>query len=423
VCSSDLTLKQAFDKISTATGGAVTATYSAATDKLSLSSASPIILGSANDTSNFLQVVQLTNNGTGTVTSAGSLGKVQLANTLANSNLKTTVSDGGSGAGQFTINGVAISFNASTDGLQNILDRINNSTAGVLATYDPLSNRFSITNKTTGDMGISLSDVTGNFLAATGLSGGALQRGKNLLYTINGGPQLTSQTNVVTGSSSGIAGLSVTALKEGGSATVTVSKDTQKIKTAINDFVSEYNRVQSLIDSQTATTTDPTGKIIPGTLTGQTEADEIASKLRNITYSPIAGGSSVVSQLAALGVVSNGKDNSLSLSDTTTLDAALSNNLSAVQQLFTNSKDGIAVQLSSYIDHTIGDGGTLIAKQNDLTQQATDVDTQVANMERLITSDQDRMTQEFVAMESAQQKINQQLSFLQQRFGGSSPTG
>jgi len=35
-----------------------------------------------------------------------------------------------------------------------------------------------------------LEDVTGNFLTATGLNGGSLARGKNCLYTINGGGQL-----------------------------------------------------------------------------------------------------------------------------------------------------------------------------------------------------------------------------------------
>ncbi len=50
-------------------------------------------------------------------------------------------------------------------------------------------------------------------------------------------------------------GLSVTALAEG-AATVSVSTDTAKIKTAINDFLTEYNKTQSGIDTQTASTTD-----------------------------------------------------------------------------------------------------------------------------------------------------------------------
>jgi len=43
-----------------------------------------------------------------------------------------------------------------------------------------------------------MQDVTGNFLAATGLSGGTLQHGANLQYNINGGGTLTSLSNTIT---------------------------------------------------------------------------------------------------------------------------------------------------------------------------------------------------------------------------------
>ena len=171
---------------------------------------SEVILGSAADTSNFLQVAQLYNNGTDSVTSASALGRVNTTVNLSDSDLATAITDGGSGQGEFTINGVAISYDASSDSIQNVLDRINSSTAGVTATYDTLNNRFTLTNNSTGDVGISMQDVTGNFLAATGLSSGTLTHGQNLLYTLNGGTQslVTSQSNTITQSSSGITGLS-----------------------------------------------------------------------------------------------------------------------------------------------------------------------------------------------------------------------
>ena len=62
VASTD-TLGQVFDKIATATVGVVTASYDPGTDKLTLSSAGTILLGSAADTSNFLQIAKLENEG------------------------------------------------------------------------------------------------------------------------------------------------------------------------------------------------------------------------------------------------------------------------------------------------------------------------------------------------------------------------
>ena len=149
-----------------------------------MTSSSPITLGSDTDTSNFLQSAELYNNGTGTtVSSAAALGGVNLSTTLNNANLSTPISDGGSGDGEFTINGVAINYDASTDTVTDVLQRINDSAAGVTATYDSLNNTFQLSNKTTGDVGISLQDVTGNFLAATGLSSGTLQAGKQSCST------------------------------------------------------------------------------------------------------------------------------------------------------------------------------------------------------------------------------------------------
>src|SRR5580693_5115066 len=58
------TLQSVFDQINTATNGAVTASYNSSTDEITLSSSAPITLGSAADTSNFLQATQLYSNGT-----------------------------------------------------------------------------------------------------------------------------------------------------------------------------------------------------------------------------------------------------------------------------------------------------------------------------------------------------------------------
>ena len=158
-----------FDKIATATSNAVTASYDKTTDKITLSSSSAITLGTAADTSNFLQVAKLYNNNSGAITSSDNLGRVSTNTTLSNANLATPITSDGS----FTINGVSINYSASSDTIQSVLSSINSSAAGVSASYDTTNNRFVLANKTTGDVGISLQDVTGNFLAATGLAGGA----------------------------------------------------------------------------------------------------------------------------------------------------------------------------------------------------------------------------------------------------------
>ncbi|MEN9603022.1 MAG: hypothetical protein RIS56_2628, partial [Verrucomicrobiota bacterium] len=56
--------------------------------------------------------------------------------------------------------------------------------------------------------------------------------------------------------------------------------------------------------------------------------------------------------------------------------------------------------------------------QDALTKQSSAIDTQVTDLEKRVQSNRQRLIDSFVQMETAQQTINQQLKFLQQRFGG-----
>jgi flagellar hook-associated protein 2 len=412
-------LQTVFDNIATATQNKVVASYDSGLDQITLTSSdnSEIILGSAADTSNFLQVAKLYNtDAAGPVSSASALGSVNLGAAMANAHLATPLSDGGSGQGQFTINGVSISYNAGTDSVQNVLDRINSSTAGVTAAYDPLMDQFVLSNKSGGDTGLVLQDVPGqgNFLAATGLSGGSFVHGKNLVYTINGGSPMVSQSNTITPASSGISGVSVTFLKQA-DVTVTVGNDTDTIKSAIQKFISDYNTVQSFIGTQAATSTDSAGKVTAGLLTGDLDAARLVSSLRSLSFSAVSGLSSSLDQLADLGIQTNGKDNTITLADSGALDSALQNNLNSVQALFSDSTNGIGARLDSFLTSTIGDSGTLTSHLTALTKQSSDIDAQVANLEKIITADSNKWTKEFQDMEQAQAQINQQLSYLTQQ--------
>jgi flagellar hook-associated protein 2 len=415
--ATDDTLQAVFDKISTATGNTVSGSYDSASDKIVLTSSSEIILGSATDSSNFLQTARLTNNGTGSISSSLSLGSVRLTDTLNATDFSTPISDGGSGAGEFKINGVSISFNASTDSVANVISRINASSAGVTASYDTVNDRFVLASKATGDMGIALEDVTGNFLGATGLSAGTLSRGNNLVYTINDGDTLTSQSNTITEASSGISGLSVAVSKEDSSTTVTVGNNTGAIKTAVQDFISAYNKVQSMVDSYTASSTDSTGKVSAGILAGDSDAQSISGSLRKLVYTTISGLTGSINHLDDLGIQTNGKDSTISLANETALTDALSNHLADVKDFFSNATSGLAIGMDSFITKTIGDNGTLITHQDNLTKQASAIDDQIEKMERIIAADKARMTASFVAMETAQAGINQQLAYLTKTFG------
>ncbi len=194
-------LQDVFDAISTATGGTVAGTYDPTADEVTLTSTGgPIVLGAANDSSNFLSAMMLTNNGGTVVTSAAALGALQVGNPLATAGTATALSgQDGSGNGSFTVNGVSVAYNVNTDTLSTVLGRINNSGAGVTASYDATDDRILLTNTATGDLGVGVADVSGNLMAALGLtgSGAALTRGANAQFQVNNGALQTSESNTL----------------------------------------------------------------------------------------------------------------------------------------------------------------------------------------------------------------------------------
>ena len=415
------TLKDVFDRIDAATTSNIKGSYDATTDTITLTrlggGGASLVVGSATDTSNFLSVARLSNNGTNELVSASSLGSVTPANALSSANFQTTVSDGGAGTGEFKINGVSIAFNASSDSVQNLMDRINASAAGVNMSYDRINDQFTLTNKVTGNLGVAVEDVTGNFLAAAGLvTGSSFIAGNDALFTINGGSELSSHSNSLTEETTGIDGVSIALLKTGTS-TLSLASDTSAIKGAIKNFIEDYNRAQSTIDSLTSSSTDSAGKVTRSTLAGDTDANEIASKLRAISYNQATGLTGTLNSLAKIGIDTNGDSDQLTLNDETALDDAIANHLSELKNLFNDPDKGIATQLNAYLEKMIGDDGAVITKQDALTKQSSEIDIQVTDLEKRVQSNRQRLIDSFVQMETAQQTINQQLKFLQQRFG------
>ena len=414
------TLQDVFDRIATATPGNIQGSYDPVTDTITLQrpggTGPALVIGSATDSSNFFSVSRLANNGTSQLTSSSSLGSIKPASLLNAANFQTAVTDGGAGAGVFKINGVSISFNAGSDSVQNLMDRINASAAGVSISYDRITDQFTLTNKVTGNLGVALEDVTGNFLAAAGLTTGAtFQAGNDLLYTINGGSTLSSHSNSLTSDSTGIDGLSLAVLKTGTS-TVTLEADTGAIKGAIKSFIEDYNRAQTTIDSLTSSSTDSSGKVTRSTLAGDSDTNEIASKLRGIAFNQSTGLTGVLNSLSKIGIDSTGDNDLLNLEDESALDAAIANNLGGLKSLFNDPTNGIATKLSAYLDKTIGEDGTLIARQDALTKQSSQIDTQVSDLEKRVQANRQRLLESFTLMETTQATLNQQLKFLQQRF-------
>ncbi len=405
------TLQNVFDHISTATGGTVTGSYDPTADKVTLTSSSgELLLGAGNDTSNFLQVMKLANSGGPAATSSSSLGIVKTTATLANAALRTTpTAIDGSGNGSFSINNVSISYNYNTDSVSSIMTKINQSAAGVTASYDSSSDRMVLTNKNTGDTAISLSESAGGLLAALGLTSTGFTHGKNAQFTLNDSTTvLTSASNTLDASAHGITGLSVI-VNSTGTQTLTVQSDTATMQTAVQDFLDKFNAVQDTIETKTKITTTA-GKTTTSVLSDNREIQSWARQLQEMAFNPVSGVTGSITKLDDLGIDFDGTTGHLVIKDSGKFNAAIANKPEDVQGYFSANGQGQVPQMYGLLTTLMTSDTT---QQDDIRHASSSIDDQIATLQTRLDSEREMLTNSFIKMldaQSAAQSQNQALT-------------
>jgi flagellar hook-associated protein 2 len=324
-----------------------------------------------------------------------------------------------SGDLQFSINGVDIDYNADSDTVQTILDKINKSDAGVTAIYDLAQGAFSLTNKTTGDVGISIVD-NGTLAAALGLTTGTTVNGSDATFSVNGGGILTSRSNILDETAHGIKGLSVTANKIG-EQTLTVAGDYTAAKDSLNDFISKYNAVQNAIEKYTKVTV--TGdKVSSAILAGNRELASLSRSMRTMLYQAGNGITGSVQRLSDLGINFAGIEPTISLTKSSALESKLASSADDIYNYFSTADEGLIDRLdkllSSYVSDSGGAAGGLKAQLDSITNQNKSLDKQIEDVERRLASQRSLLESSFIAMERAQSGFQQQSAYLAKTFSG-----
>jgi flagellar hook-associated protein 2 len=300
---------------------------------LQIAGASPVQLGSAGDTSNFLAAASLLASPPGnTRISQRGLGGLDISADLADARLATALTQS---TGTFKVNGVSFDYDDAVDSIGNIVSRINSSAAGVTASYDPFTDGITLTNNTTGAIAVAVEDVTGNFLAAAKIIGATQTIGTNAAYSVNGGATRYSTSNVIEDALTGVAitvrDITTQPVK------VDITVQTQTVVDAITQFVSAYNDATKVMSDLSKY--DPTGKQ-NGVLFGDGTVRQIQTNLRRPVTSAVAGLTGSVRSMSDIGVSFGAVGSALGTTDTLQFDsakliAALKTQPEAVATLFT----------------------------------------------------------------------------------------
>jgi flagellar hook-associated protein 2 len=410
-------LQQVIDEIKSITG-----TADLVGDQIQIVSGSPLSLGAPNDTSNFLQAMQLSGSGTQiggsySVTSAASSLSAPKLNVLLKDSGLTGISAGATGSLQ--INGESFSYDSDTDTIQTIIDKINASKAGVSAIFDISQRVFSLTNKTTGNVGISVID-NGPLGGALGLTTGTTTNGNDATFSINGGGILTSRSNILDETAHGIKGLSVTANKIG-EQTLTVAGDYTAAKDSLNDFITKYNAVQNAIEKYTKVTVAG-DKVSSAILAGNRELSTLSRSLRTMLYQSGAGITGSVQRLSDLGINFAGIEPTISLTKSNLLESKLAAAADDIAEYFSTTDGGLIDRLdtllSSYVSDSGSASGGLKAQLDSITSQNKSLDKQIEDVERRLASQRSLLESSFIAMERAQSGFQQQSAYLAKTFSG-----
>ncbi|MFS0636625.1 flagellar filament capping protein FliD [Mesobacillus foraminis] len=342
-----------------------------------------------------------------------------------------------------------------TESLNQVVNRVNSSNAGVSMFYDSFSDKISLTRKETGDFLAG----TGNEISATGLFAESLLKfadstesgGENAVFTING---LRTERNSNTFEMNGVTfTLKQTFTEtEAPPVSLSVNNDTTKVYDNIKSFIDKYNELidkiskksseeyyrdyKPLTDEQKEQLSDKQQeqweeKAKSGLLRRDPILAQVLNGMRSNFSTPIKNSevSPLFSQLASIGIstTANYLEGGKLQIDGAKLKKAIEQDPQSVENLFrgtgaTSAEQGIAHRLTDTInaamDKLKAKAGNTFSTNSQflLGRQLTNVTSQISTFENRLTKVEDRYWRQFTAMEKAIQRSNEQATYLMQQF-------
>ncbi len=372
--------------------------------------------------------------------------KLNYSSALKDLNFNTTLTGNNL---EFEINGVAITGLTKDSNLSDVILAINNSGAGVTVSYSSTTDKFIMQSNATGDISnISMSDTSGNLLKV--MFGGTPEviSGQNAKLIVDG---TEIQRNTNTFELDGITiELTGTTSATDFPINLTTSQDTDKIVDSLKSFVEDYNALIAGLNSRIRE--DATYKSYPpltaaqkkemsdreielweekskeGLLRNDSNISGLLSSMRTALYSTVDGAGIAIFDIG-IETSSNWKDNGKLILDEEKLKAALTTNADAVQKLFTDSTNGLAVKLQDALkaaaNVSSASPGTMVqyagtkdvlTTNNTLYHEMKTISDVINRLNQTYEREKTRYWKQFTAMEQSLANLNTQSSWLNNQF-------
>jgi len=311
---------------------------------------------------------------------------------------------------------VSLTIDSTNNTLAGIRDAVNKTTGiGVSASIvnDGSTNRLVLTSATTGQKSSLRISVTGD-AAVDSLLAHNPAATQNLKQTITAtdaaltvnGIAVTSPTNTV---ASSVQGVTMTLAKIG-SSTLTVSRDTASVESAVTAFVNAYNGLQGTASQLTRY---DVAKKSGAALVGDSTLRSIQTGIRAALNTPQAGALKVLSTVG----VSFQKDGTLAF-DATKLKEAFAGNRDDVVALFagTGGNTGFGTQVSALIGTFTSADGKLSNAAAGVNLTLKSLGTRYAATELSVQAKVARYRAQFTQLDMVMSRMNSTTSYLTQQF-------
>lgn len=313
----------------------------------------------------------------------------------------------------YTLNGLASYINQQNLGVSASV--VTDSDGSRLALIPQTSSAaITISNDTTGG---------GNGLGITSASGGGMEfsqavEGSDAALSVDGIP-VDSASNTVEGTIPGVT-LTLSGVTNStgtdNPVTLQIVPNLTPIATDVNNFVSSWNTLIGAINTglEYNSTTGAAGSFV-----GDSSLDLLQEQLLTAIGSSMSGNSGLVN-LQSLGIEMQ-DDGTLSV-DSTTLNNALQNNFSAVQNLF-QSTTGVGQTLSqSLTSLTNPVNSPLAVDLNSLSSQVKDLNTQISDFQLQLQNTQTQLLLEYNTINTTLEQLPETLASINSQLDALNPT-
>ncbi|GAA4410173.1 flagellar hook-associated protein 2 [Advenella faeciporci] len=192
--------------------------------------------------------------------------------------------------------------------------------------------------------------------------------------------------------------------------TLTVTRNDDKTKSAINEFITAYNNVQKFIKSSTAYTEGAGGSILNGDNTART----VQTRLSGIMSFQSSNGGAFKT-LSDLGIRTQA-DGSIKL-DEEKFDKALTENRDDIAKLFQDKTNGIATYTQNVTKSLISSTTGIVTTASKGTKtRIEELNSQYERKQAQIEATMERYRAQFTALDSLVAKMNGTSAYLSQQL-------